>query len=59
MGGAEPPEDLDPPGAFARLLEVRYPDAERFAREGVRVWHLRFRVPAAGAEGVRGAPPGD
>jgi mannosyltransferase len=53
------PEDLDPRNAFARLLETRYPDAERFSPEGVRVWHLRFGVPARGAERVRGAPAAD
>jgi mannosyltransferase len=37
------PEDLDPSGAFARHLEQKYPDAERFMLEGVRVWHVRFR----------------
>ena len=35
------PEDLDPSGAFARRLEERYPAAERFRFEGVRVWHVR------------------
>jgi hypothetical protein len=33
-------EDLDPGGAFARFLDDRYPAAERFEFEGVRVWHL-------------------
>jgi hypothetical protein len=37
------PEDLDPSGAFARRFETLHPDAERFAFEGVRVWHVRFR----------------
>jgi uncharacterized membrane protein len=35
------PEDLDPGDRFARSLDARYPDAERWAFEGVRVWHLR------------------
>jgi hypothetical protein len=35
------PEDLDPSGVFARTMDRRYPDAERFALEGVRVWHIR------------------
>ncbi|HEY2956414.1 MAG TPA: glycosyltransferase family 39 protein [Candidatus Eisenbacteria bacterium] len=35
------PEDLDPRGVFARTLDLRFPDAERFAFEGVRVWHIR------------------
>jgi len=35
------PEDLDPAGRFARTLDTRYPDAERWALEGVRVWHIR------------------
>ena len=34
------PEDLDPRGRFANLMDARYPDAERFAFEGVRVWHV-------------------
>ena len=38
-------EDLDPTGAFARHLDARRPDAERFRFEGVRVWHLK-RAPA-------------
>ncbi len=42
-------EDLDPAGAFARHLDERHPDAERFQYEGVRVWHLRSPAPAAPA----------
>ncbi|HKQ56591.1 MAG TPA: glycosyltransferase family 39 protein [Candidatus Eisenbacteria bacterium] len=38
-------EDLDPRGAFARRLDERFPDAEQFRFEGVRVWHLRRAVP--------------
>lgn len=34
-------EDLDPTGAFARALEARYPGAEAFPFEGVKVWHVR------------------
>ena len=34
-------EDLDPADRFARRLDSRYPDAERWALEGVRVWHIR------------------
>jgi len=36
-------EDLDPAGAFARLMDARTTEADRFAREGVRVWHLTSR----------------
>ena len=35
------PEDLDPAGRFARRLDERFPEAERFRFEGVRVWHIR------------------
>ena len=35
------PEDLDPGDRFARTLEERYPAAERWALNGVRVWHIR------------------
>jgi hypothetical protein len=35
------PEDLDPADRFARTLESRFPDAERFTLDGVRVWHIR------------------
>ncbi len=47
-------EDLDPTGAFARHLDERHPDAERFRFEGVRMWHLRRpapvgRVPTVGS----------
>jgi len=35
------PEDLDPAGVFARTLDRRYPDAERWTLGGVRVWHIR------------------
>ena len=34
-------EDLDPRDEFARTLDSRYPDAERFPLTGVRVWHIR------------------
>jgi 4-amino-4-deoxy-L-arabinose transferase-like glycosyltransferase len=34
-------EDLDPRDEFARTLDSRYPDAERFQLTGVRVWHIR------------------
>ena len=34
-------EDLDPRDAFAGFLDRRYPAAERFRFEGVRVWHVR------------------
>ncbi len=37
-------EDLDPSGAFARRFDTLYPDAERFALNGVRLWHLRLRL---------------
>ncbi len=39
-------EDLDPTGAFARHLDERHPDAERFRFEGVRMWHLRLPATA-------------
>jgi hypothetical protein len=43
-------EDLDPRDAFAGFLDRRYPAAERFRFEGVRVWHVRAGEPApAGA----------
>jgi hypothetical protein len=34
------PEDLDPGDAFARWMGERFPEAQRFALEGVRIWHL-------------------
>ncbi|MBI5711334.1 MAG: glycosyltransferase family 39 protein [Candidatus Eisenbacteria bacterium] len=34
------PEDLDPRGVFARMLDGGFPDAARHRLEGVRVWHL-------------------
>ena len=34
-------EDLDPAGRFARRMDAKYPDAERYAFTGVRVWHVR------------------
>jgi hypothetical protein len=46
-------EDLDPTGAFARDLDERHPDAERFRFEGVRVWHLRRDAPAGRGPAVR------
>jgi hypothetical protein len=33
-------EDLDPEGRFAAALDRRFPDVERWAGEGVRLWHL-------------------
>jgi 4-amino-4-deoxy-L-arabinose transferase-like glycosyltransferase len=42
-------EDLDPADAFARHLDERHPEAERFRFEGVRVWHLRRTAPPAPA----------
>jgi hypothetical protein len=33
-------EDLDPGGAFARMLAARYPHAGTWSRPGVRVWHI-------------------
>jgi len=49
------PEDLDPRDLFARTLDVRYPDAERFHFEGVRIWHLVTSTAAPGGA-VRGSP---
>ena len=46
-------EDLDPTGAFARYLDERHPEAERFRFEGVRVWHLRRPAPAGKGSAVR------
>jgi hypothetical protein len=42
-------EDLDPGGAFLRFMERRFPDAETFRAEGVRMWHLPGLAPAAAA----------
>jgi 4-amino-4-deoxy-L-arabinose transferase-like glycosyltransferase len=50
------PEDLDPSGAFARYLDARYPEAERFRFEGVRIWHLAPSNEAPGS--VRSRSPG-
>lgn len=46
-------EDLDPGGAFVKYLERRFPNAERVALEGVRVWHIRLETgaPAGAASG--------
>ena len=33
-------EDLDPGGAFASFMSRRFPGAQAFALEGVRVWHV-------------------
>lgn len=33
-------EDLDPRGTFARMMDERHPEAERYAFSGVRVWHV-------------------
>jgi len=35
------PEDLDPAGRFARLMDRRTEAADRIVFEGVRVWHVR------------------
>jgi hypothetical protein len=35
------PEDLDPSGAFARYLNDTYPEADRYAFPGVRLWRIR------------------
>ncbi len=43
------PEDLDPAGEFAKILDLRFPDAERFQLEGVRVWHIQPGPPREGA----------
>jgi 4-amino-4-deoxy-L-arabinose transferase-like glycosyltransferase len=40
-------EDLDPGDRFARRLDQRWPDAERFTRAGVRVWRLPLGTPGA------------
>ena len=37
-------EDLDPRDAFGSFMAARFPDAERFTLEGVRVWHLDARA---------------
>lgn len=37
------PEDLDPHGAFVRLMTSEYPAATRHTYEGVTVWHLDGR----------------
>ncbi len=37
-------EDLDPEGRFLALLRSKYPEADTFASEGVKVW----RLPGAG-----------
>jgi len=37
-------EDLDPRDAFGTFMATRFPDAERFTLEGVRVWHLDGRA---------------
>ena len=34
------PEDLDPAGVFARLMDARVPAEGRAARAGVRIWHV-------------------
>jgi hypothetical protein len=47
------PEDLDPRGEFARYLDTRFPDAERFQFEGVRVWHLEAVAPAGPTSSIR------
>jgi uncharacterized membrane protein len=40
-------EDLDPSGRFPRFLDQRYPGAESYRFEGVRLWHLAGAAPAA------------
>lgn len=35
------PEDLDPDGSFAKLMDRRTPVGDRIDFEGVRVWHAR------------------
>ena len=47
------PEDLDPHGAFARLLDARWPAASTWRFEGVRVWHLVPRVARPDSTGAR------
>lgn len=40
-------EDLDPDDRFARWLEQTYPQAGRWSRPGVRVWHISGDARAA------------
>jgi len=44
-------EDLDPEGRFIRHIETRFPAAESFRTEGVRVWRLPGANAPAGTEG--------
>ena len=44
------PEDLDPAGNFARLLDTRTNASARWEFTGVRVWRLPAATPAPGAE---------
>ena len=46
-------EDLDPHGAFARYLDDTYPDAQRFAFPGVRLWHLKAAPASSAVDPVR------
>jgi 4-amino-4-deoxy-L-arabinose transferase-like glycosyltransferase len=48
------PEDLDPHGEFARYLDSRHPEAERFQFEGVRVWHLESKATPGAESGPSG-----
>ena len=41
-------EDLDPEGRFLRLMKTRYPEAETFETEGVKVWRVPGTANAAG-----------
>ncbi|MFI5370539.1 MAG: glycosyltransferase family 39 protein [Candidatus Eisenbacteria bacterium] len=43
------PEDLDPEGRFARWMDERYPDAERWRFAGVRLWRVGAEGSADGA----------
>jgi hypothetical protein len=40
-------EDLDPQGVFVRTVAARFPKAQEFRFEGVRVWHVGAQGPAA------------
>ncbi|MEO5616981.1 MAG: glycosyltransferase family 39 protein [Candidatus Eisenbacteria bacterium] len=44
-------EDLDPEGRFLRHLQTRYPAAETFETEGVKVWRLPGTANPAGTGG--------
>jgi hypothetical protein len=49
------PEDLDPAGNFARMLDARTDAADRWRFTGVQVWRLPAALPP-GAPGASGAP---